>query len=291
MKLKTRNDYLDKITETIEEYNALINPDMLEIIQAVEEMVNSSPMLEAIQAVQETVRLTAPSIKFIESMQHSAKMLSRELEPLFIQTEQILREINRYVPKLVGSELVSAKERRQTQDLSLRKLGFQNIYNIDDIGEDLIDYYEEEIKNLSLEEKEELSVAIESVISKPQNWQINLMSWLDKFKENNPFLSKLFVYILTVITSVIVGVIVNSITIGNDIKLREEPNTNSPIIITITQNQTVYIVGQKPYYYNIEFENIETGEKFNGWCSKRSVKWQENSDIQVEEDIVEKTPE
>ena len=92
-----------------------------------------------------------------------------------------------------------------------------------------------------------------------------------KFKELNEKYP-LLVQIILMIVSIILGQIFSqpAITITNS-NIYLEPVSNSTIIYQTTINQNINIIGDAPYYYNVQLVDPQTGDEYQGYIYKRNV--------------------
>lgn len=96
----------------------------------------------------------------------------------------------------------------------------------------------------------------------------------------------LIAWVLTnVFLPILIGIIVNMVwsTIGrtlspaNAYNAYEESNSSSQIVYHIELNQNV-VVGDVPYYYEVEIQDESSGCRYTGYVSKRSICLTENDD-------------
>lgn len=93
----------------------------------------------------------------------------------------------------------------------------------------------------------------------------------------------LIAWVLTnVFLPILIGIIVNMVwsTIGRTLSpanAYEESNSSSQIVYHIELNQNV-VVGDVPYYYEVEIQDESPGCRYTGYVSKRSICLTENDD-------------
>ena len=127
---------------------------------------------------------------------------------------------------------------------------------------------------LSEEDQDTLSCEITSALSDEKNWDQRLWETIENFQKTHPTL----VWVLKcVLLSILVNTIGNLLTtaIGQALfpaKIYEEPNTASQVIYHIEQHQTLIVVGDVPYYYEVEIRDCNTDQTMAGYISKRSVR-------------------
>lgn len=141
----------------------------------------------------------------------------------------------------------------------------------------LVDEEEEASDNLPTELTDEdehiIAEEISSVLASKQNWEQRLMESVTKLKETHPILARLFFeIIISILTSIIISLA--SIVIGQirtPAKVYVKPQTTSQVIYRLEPLQQVKIIGEQPYYFQIELTDNNTQETLVGFVSKRSI--------------------
>lgn len=138
------------------------------------------------------------------------------------------------------------------------------------------------VLSIPLEEQRELASEINNILADDKNWEQRLMDRIEVFKRTHPLWARLLKFLFFYIFLEIFNNVC-SIEIGQMLfpaKVYEEPNTQASIVYHIEQHQQVVIIGEVPYYYEIETKDIETNEIKTGYVSKRSVELKEIDSIQ-----------
>ena len=129
-----------------------------------------------------------------------------------------------------------------------------------------------DISELTDEETAQLKVELSEVAEEPQNWQQRLMAVIQSWKERNPIIAGIILLIATAVISQLIGDAVHwAKTMAKDSLLREEPTRKAAVVRQIKKGETITVVADAPYYYQVEVTNPDTGECFTGYISKRSV--------------------
>ena len=92
-----------------------------------------------------------------------------------------------------------------------------------------------------------------------------------KFKELNekyPLLVQIILMFLSIILGQFFSQPATTITNSN---IYLEPVSNSTIVYQTTINQTINIIGDAPYYYNVQLVDPQTGDEYQGYIYKRNV--------------------
>ncbi len=134
---------------------------------------------------------------------------------------------------------------------------------------------------LSAEDEQIIADEVSSILSSEKNWEQRLMDSVAKLKKTHPVLASILYHI---IVTILLGIMVNLIAmaIGQAVtpaKVYEKPRTTSPVIYHLEPLQQVKIIGEEPYYFQIELTDNNTQETMVGFVSKRSIK-----EIDVQED-------
>jgi len=166
------------------------------------------------------------------------------------------------------------------REFSYLKKG-QELYRLSNTAEyvaaDISKYPEntaEEAVLLSEDEQHTVADEIETIMSSKKNWEQRFMDSIDKFKETHPLIAWI---LCNIFLTILIGIIINLVsnTIGQALvpaKVYEEPTTSSPIIGHVEQEKTIIIVGDVPYYYEIEINSGAAEQTMTGYISKKSVR-------------------
>ena len=127
--------------------------------------------------------------------------------------------------------------------------------------------------DLSEEDQQVITAEIAEVFAENENWDQRFMASMVKFGDSHPTLAWLFKKVfLKILIDLIVGLLCTAI--GQALfpaKVYEEPTTSSKVVYHVEQHQTVIVIGDERYYYEVEVRpEGSTGVK-RGYMSKRSV--------------------
>lgn len=103
-----------------------------------------------------------------------------------------------------------------------------------------------------------------------------------EWKERHPFLTDFFFQVFIVLICSILPCFIQSqpATTKSAANIYESPVSNSTIVYSTTINQTVNIVDEAPYYYNVTLVDPQTGVEYQGFIYKANV----SIDFQMDED-------
>ena len=134
-------------------------------------------------------------------------------------------------------------------------------------------YDEENIEEILTDEvREEINESVQEIVLSSCN-QKNLEEKYVEWKKRHPLLSELFLQIFYII----IGIIITSAfkwiggVLTNSSNVYEEPKASSNIVVNVTVDQSVTVINEVPYYYEIVFTDPESGEERRGYVYKPNV--------------------
>ena len=139
-------------------------------------------------------------------------------------------------------------------------------------GEDILE------EQVTPEIRAELAADITETISNPKQMQAVSQSKYLQWKERNPGFAALLIEILYPLLLALLGIGV-SLWLARPTKnsqVYEEPNSASSVVYNLTVENNVTIIGDVPYYYEVEFMDPETGDLLTGYIYKGNVVVEEN---------------
>lgn len=133
---------------------------------------------------------------------------------------------------------------------------------------------------LSAEDEQIIANEVSSILSAEKNWEQRLMDSMVRLKETHPILATvLYHLVFTILAGLLVNLISTSIgEARTPAKVYEQPRPTAPIVYHLEPLQQVKIIGEEPYYFQIELIDNETKEILTGFVSKRSLKEVEDSE-------------
>lgn len=137
---------------------------------------------------------------------------------------------------------------------------------------------------LSVEDQQLLTDEMTSILTdvneapsthlKKMNWEQRIMRRLKSFSDTHPLLAAILVaVILPLLLDFLYDL--GTTKIGQPdtpTKVYEEPRTTAPIIFQLEPLQQVKVIGEQPYYFQVELTDGNTQEIIIGFVSKRSLK-------------------
>jgi hypothetical protein len=230
-------------------------------------------LLEAVRQAQETAQMMAPAIR---EWQENTAQLANLMTPAIraaaeaaarmqIELQPLLRELRDVHPSII-----------QFTEL------FQEIFQYADEMDFSRDA--DEIDGLTEEEKQAAAKTVREILSQPDNWEQRLVKSLTAAQERHPVFAKAIIWILSAVIAIVLNVSANYLydTI-KPVKLREEPSQDAPVITVVNASQTVSVINGTRYYFEIEYTDLQTGETYSGWISKRSIKEHEEDESKYTE--------
>ena len=134
---------------------------------------------------------------------------------------------------------------------------------------------------------------ISEMLSSPDQAQETFQRRYAKWKAEKPFLADLYMLILLPILvwflckggDAVIG------RLSQDANIYNEPSANSMLVVNISGDQNVTIIGDMTGYYEIEFVNPETGELSTGYIDKGDVVTEAQNETEASEEATEATGE
>lgn len=136
---------------------------------------------------------------------------------------------------------------------------------------------------ISDEVRNEMSADISDVFSDPQWVQEKSKSKYVTWKDRHPALAQVF---LTIICDLLVGLLLIFAEnfIGKTTKETNvyiEPNSHSTVVYNIDGDNNILVVGDVPYYYKVEFSDVETDKTITGYVYKGNIVLDELGEISI----------
>lgn len=138
---------------------------------------------------------------------------------------------------------------------------------------------EEATQELSPEDTQAMADDVNEIFSDPQNWEQKLQIKAIAWQQKHPVLAFVFI-------SIILPFIISCFSPCNPAKavksapVYEEPTSSSKIIVRVTPEQEIIVIGDAPYYFEIETSDLKNGKKYVGYIYKAVVKFVEETDAE-----------
>jgi len=166
------------------------------------------------------------------------------------------------------------------------------------VEDDEYDNQETPVREVSPEIRSQIAADITDVLSDPENMHTTsrnkYLDWVRERPEN----AMLFWQTLCQIIQTLFIVLTFAVTTWparavKDAQVYEEPKSTSNVVYNLTVENNVTVIGDAPYYYEVEFVNPETGEQMVGYVYKANLTAEEpeETEIQGEEEIQEEEME
>ncbi len=140
----------------------------------------------------------------------------------------------------------------------------------DDEDDDPPEMFEEQ--EVAPEIRAKMAADITEVIAKPETMHLTsrnkYLEWLKKSPENAiQFVTLLLMFIQTICMMVSTW----QARPVKDSQVYQEPVSTSNVVYNLTVENNVTVIGDAPYYYEVEFVNPETGEPMTGYIYKANI--------------------
>lgn len=156
-------------------------------------------------------------------------------------------------------------------------------------------YPEKDDPHAALEEKEvapeiraEMAADITEVIAEPETMHLTSRNKYLEWAKKHPELAVQFLTLLLMfIQTICMMVSTWQARLVKDSQVYQEPASTSNVVYNLTVENNVTVIGDVPYYYEIEFTHPETGEMVTGYIYKGNVAAEESgkTEAQVEETV------
>lgn len=150
-------------------------------------------------------------------------------------------------------------------------------FDWDWVTEGLSSYNDEDEANISElltpEVQSELKVSVTEVISDQDNMEVKAKAKFLQWQEEHPLLAIMFIQLLACIVSVLSGLTLNYLTgkTAEKTEVYKEPSNQASIVVNVEVNQNITIIDVVDDYYEIVFEDLETGKQIVGYIPKEQV--------------------
>lgn len=223
---------------------------------------------QTLKSVQQAVNLTYMSgaIKYTQKQ----RAILDSIMPLNLQMYAAER-IPDWSRAIYAASLFNYKSLHDKREQELSKL----ISIADKIVEE---EYPDAPYELSENDQRIVATEIEAILHSEKNWEQRFAESVQKYTRTHPVIAWLLKNVfLPILLSIIANILYTKI--GEAIvpaSMYDEPKTTAQVIYHIEPNQTVVIVGDVPYYYEIEAEDAASNQVKTGYVSKRSIRICEN---------------
>lgn len=274
--------WLESIRIMQQKVEEIYNPTWLKQMETIQRQLSGS--LEAFQTIQPAVLKSASILsQALCTPWADAPKSALDYSPLldYIRQEQSL--IASIAP---FSELQSALSDHllawssMTDSLQINSLASQKEYAVaqvctlaDNISSTIDENQVEHSTELSAEDKQIISNEVTEILASEKNWEQRLMESVIRLKSTHPVLATILdKIILAILINIAATIIATSIgQARSPANVYDKPRTTSPVVYRLKPLQQVVIIGEEPYYYQIEIKDNDTQETLVGFVSKRSL--------------------
>ena len=145
--------------------------------------------------------------------------------------------------------------------------------------------------SVTQEVRTEMAADINQILADPNTMHVVSQSKYLQWKERNPGFAAFFLNILFPILLLIAGWGFScwQARSTKDSRVYEEPVSTSSIVYNLTVENNITVIGDVPYYYEVEFINPETGELVTGYIYKGNIIAEEQGKTELQEEVTEAT--
>lgn len=232
-------------------------------------------ILSSATAVAKTWSTILPD-SLVEALQHAEALeaIYAPLAPALAQYSELQSALSARL-----SEWSTITEAIQSSSLALqREYAIDHVCTLAENIFDVIGADEDEPavppSELSTEDEQIIANEVSLILASGKNWEQRLMDSVAKLKKTHPVLATVLWQIIWPLLVGILGSLIATV-IGQanaPAKVYEKPRTTSPVVYHLEPLQEVKIIGEEPYYFQIELTDSNTQETMVGFVSKRSIK-------------------
>lgn len=148
----------------------------------------------------------------------------------------------------------------------------------------LSEEYEEKAEDIQERASEEMSsdvcnqiaADITEMLTDPENMHTTAKKKFLEWIKESPANAILFLTVLCTLIQTITGVFSFGMQVWKaqpvkDSKVYEEPKSTSSIVYNVSVENNITVIGDVPYYYEVEFPNPDTGEMVIGYIYKKNL--------------------
>ncbi|MBE6920601.1 MAG: hypothetical protein E7468_03445 [Ruminococcaceae bacterium] len=144
-------------------------------------------------------------------------------------------------------------------------------------------------QSVAPEIRDRIAADITQVLSEPETMHVTsknkYLQWMQESPGNAlQFLNTLISIIMMIFAALSLGIQARQARPVKDSQVYEEPAATSSVVYNITVENNVTVIGDKPYYYEVEFVNPETGELVTGYIYKGNITLEEPEETVNPED-------
>lgn len=145
--------------------------------------------------------------------------------------------------------------------------------------------------SVTQEVREEMAADINQILTDPNTMHVASQSKYLQWKERNPGFAAFFLNILFPILLLIAdwGFSSWQARSTKDSRVYEEPVSTSSVVYNLTVENNITVIGDVPYYYEVEFINPETEELVTGYIYKGNIIAEEQGETELQEEVPEAT--
>lgn len=244
-----------------------LHPAILSSASAVAQTWPTDRLADVLRRASEAASAIQPLLPALEQYSELQSALSDRLSEWCVINEATL-----------GTSLAQQREQALVHICSLAE-NLAKATGVDDVEPiDISSELSSEDQQILADEMTELLAEVnadadEAPETHPQkmNWFQRLTDRLSTFAETHPRLAQFLInFILYGVIASIIGSAIWEVI--SSAKVYEHPNSASPVIFQLEPLQQVKVIGEQPYYFQIELTDGNTQETIVGFVSKRSLK-------------------
>ena len=231
--------------------------------------VFDSPSLSALYRTQEIIEKIDTSGMTAALRQYQATIDAFMPKNFQTQLSMRLEEWSRVISKVIPCQIEPLTEERIAE-----------LTRLSSLAEEYTRDFGDEPGILSKGEQELVAGEVEEILHSGKNWDQRFAERIKVLSQAHPSIVWALVYVfLPILISIIANMVWSAIGQAlSPANVYEEPNSSSQIVYHIELNQNIVVVGDVPYYYEVEIQDESSGCCYTGYVSKRSISLMESEE-------------
>lgn len=223
--------------------------------------------------------MVLPSTSFVETVIAACPTLKLEIPNI---AQSVLAQID-------TSALAALRESVSFAELTKYDWSWLAEAYAEDTEDNVEDVTSDPAKTAVTEEvRAEMAEDINQILADPDTMHLASQSKYLQWKARNPGFAAFFLDILLPILLLLAdwGFSCWQARATKDAHVYEEPVATSNVVYNLTVENNVTVIGDEPYYYEVEFVNPETGEQMIGYVYKANLAAEEPEETETQEEMV-----
>ena len=225
--------------------------------------------MSALYRTQEIIEKIDTSGMMAALRQYQATIDSFMPKDFQTQLSMRLEEWSRVVTKVIPCQIEPLTEARIAE-----------LTRLSSLAEEYTRDFRDESGILSEGEQELVAGEVEEILHSGKNWDQRFAERMKILSQTHPSIVWVLVYVflpflISIIANIASSAIGQALSPAN---IYEEPHSSSQVVYHIELKERVVVIGDAPYYYEVEIHDESSGNCYTGYVSKRSISLMESEE-------------